>query len=91
MPLTDGFRFACGYTVRYLYDLSFIKVTWFQTTRAILGDAITLVRGDRFSTSDFTRTFFEKPTKLKAQNLSSCQPHDLGLPRLSKGYEQRRP
>lgn len=39
MPLTDGSRFACGYT----------------TTRAVLGDAIALVRGDRFHTSDFTR------------------------------------
>jgi len=66
MPLTDGFRFACGYTVRYLYNLSFVKVTWCQTTRAILGDAIALVRGDRFSTSDFTRTFFEMPMKPKA-------------------------
>ncbi|KAJ3844035.1 heme peroxidase [Lentinula raphanica] len=38
MPLTDGSRFACGYTM----------------TRAILGDAIALVRGDRFYTTDFT-------------------------------------
>ncbi|KAG6890061.1 hypothetical protein C0992_003159 [Termitomyces sp. T32_za158] len=38
IPLTDTFRFACGYTI----------------TRAILGDAIALVRGDRFYTSDFT-------------------------------------
>ncbi|KDR73404.1 hypothetical protein GALMADRAFT_142500 [Galerina marginata CBS 339.88] len=38
MPLTDGSRFACGYT----------------TTRAVLGDAIALVRGDRFYSSDFT-------------------------------------
>ncbi|KAJ3865441.1 heme peroxidase [Lentinula novae-zelandiae] len=38
MPLSEGLRFACGYTM----------------TRAILGDAIALVRGDRFYTTDFT-------------------------------------
>jgi len=38
IPLTNGFRFACGYT----------------TTRGVLRDAIALVRGDRFYTSDFT-------------------------------------
>ncbi|KAJ3993518.1 heme peroxidase [Lentinula boryana] len=38
MPLTEGLRFACGYTM----------------TRAILGDAIALVRGDRFYTTEFT-------------------------------------
>jgi len=66
MPLTDGSRFACGYTVHYLYDPSFVKVTWCQTTRAILGDAIALVRGDRFFTSDFTRTLFGMPLKPEA-------------------------
>ncbi|KAG6905236.1 hypothetical protein DXG01_004057 [Tephrocybe rancida] len=38
MPLTDGSRFACGYTI----------------TRGVLGDTIALVRGDRSYTSDFT-------------------------------------
>ncbi|KAJ4490906.1 heme peroxidase [Lentinula aciculospora] len=38
MPLTEGLRFACGYTM----------------TRAILGDAIALIRGDRFYTTEFT-------------------------------------
>lgn len=39
MPLTPGLRFAAGYTL----------------TRAVLGDAIALIRGDRFYTTDFTR------------------------------------
>jgi len=38
MPLSGGLRFACGYTM----------------TRAVLGDAIALVRGDRFNTTDYT-------------------------------------
>ncbi|TFK63858.1 heme peroxidase [Pluteus cervinus] len=38
MPLSAGLRFAAGYTM----------------TRAVLGDAIALVRGDRFYTTDFT-------------------------------------
>ncbi|KAF9458998.1 heme peroxidase [Collybia nuda] len=38
MPLSGGLRFACGYTM----------------TRAILSDAIALVRGDRFNTTSFT-------------------------------------
>jgi len=38
MPLTGGLRFACGYTM----------------TRAVLSDAIALVRGDRFATTSFT-------------------------------------
>ncbi|KAG6817060.1 hypothetical protein H0H87_000238 [Tephrocybe sp. NHM501043] len=38
MPVTDSFRFACGYTA----------------TRGILSDAISLIRGDRFYTNDFT-------------------------------------
>ncbi|KAJ3760774.1 heme peroxidase [Lentinula raphanica] len=38
MPLSEGLRFACGYTM----------------TRAILGDAIALVRGDRYYTTEFT-------------------------------------
>ncbi|RDB16366.1 Psi-producing oxygenase A [Hypsizygus marmoreus] len=51
MPLTDGSRFACGYT----------------TTRGVLGDAIALVRGDRYYTSDFT------PANLTAWGFQDCQ------------------
>ncbi|KAL0959662.1 hypothetical protein HGRIS_011364 [Hohenbuehelia grisea] len=51
MPLTDGSRFACGYT----------------TTRAVLGDAIALVRGDRFYTTDFT------PFNLTTWGFYDCQ------------------
>ncbi|KAG6848129.1 hypothetical protein H0H93_003124, partial [Arthromyces matolae] len=51
MPLMDGSRFACGYTTR----------------RAILGDAIALVRGDRFFTSDFT------PSNLTTWGFYDCQ------------------
>jgi len=40
MPLYGGLRFAAGYTM----------------TRAVLGDAIALVRGDRFYTTDYTPT-----------------------------------
>ena len=42
MPLAPGSGICCGYTM----------------TRAILGDAISLVRGDRFYTTDYTRMFF---------------------------------
>ncbi|KAF5338872.1 hypothetical protein D9611_008746 [Ephemerocybe angulata] len=38
MPLSPGLRFSCGYTM----------------TRAVLSDAIALVRGDRFYTTSFT-------------------------------------
>ncbi|KAL0061354.1 hypothetical protein AAF712_011812 [Marasmius tenuissimus] len=38
MPLSGGLRFGCGYT----------------TTRAVLSDAIALIRGDRFYTTAFT-------------------------------------
>ncbi|KAG6822659.1 hypothetical protein H0H92_013026, partial [Tricholoma furcatifolium] len=51
MPLTDGSHFACGYT----------------TTRGVLGDAIALVRGDRFYTSDFT------PANLTTWGFYDCQ------------------
>jgi len=51
MPLTTGSRFACGYT----------------TTRGVLGDAIALVRGDRFNTSDFT------PANLTTWGFYDCQ------------------
>ncbi|PPQ85481.1 hypothetical protein CVT25_006638 [Psilocybe cyanescens] len=51
MPQTDGSRFACGYTI----------------TRAVLGDAIALVRGDRFYTSDFT------PINLTTWGYLDCQ------------------
>lgn len=40
MKLGPGSGICCGYTM----------------TRAILGDAIALVRGDRFYTTDYTRT-----------------------------------
>ncbi|GLB40814.1 putative heme peroxidase [Lyophyllum shimeji] len=51
MPLSDGLRFACGYT----------------TTRGVLGDAIALIRGDRFYTSDFT------PINLTTWGFHDCQ------------------
>ena len=41
MPQGPGSGICCGYTM----------------TRAILGDAIALVRGDRFYTTDYTRTY----------------------------------
>ena len=41
MPLGPGSGICCGYTL----------------TRAILADAIALVRGDRFYTTDFTRCY----------------------------------
>ncbi|KAL0959661.1 hypothetical protein HGRIS_011363 [Hohenbuehelia grisea] len=53
MPVVDGMRFACGYT----------------TTRAVLGDAIALVRGDRFYTTDFTAY------NLTTWGLQDCQRH----------------
>lgn len=40
IPLGRGSGLCCGFTM----------------TRAILGDAIALVRGDRFYTADYTRT-----------------------------------
>ena len=42
MPLGPGSGICCGYTM----------------TRAILADAIALVRGDRYYTTDYTRKFF---------------------------------
>ncbi|THV00228.1 heme peroxidase [Dendrothele bispora CBS 962.96] len=51
MPVTDGSCFSCGYT----------------TTRAVLGDAIALVRGDRFSTTSFT------PAHLTSWGFQDCQ------------------
>ncbi|KAG6917742.1 hypothetical protein DXG01_001280 [Tephrocybe rancida] len=51
MPLTDGSRFAAGYT----------------TTRGVLGDAIAMVRGDRFYTSNFT------PNNLTTWGFYDCQ------------------
>ncbi|THV00227.1 heme peroxidase [Dendrothele bispora CBS 962.96] len=51
MPLTDGSHFNCGYT----------------TTRAVLGDAIALVRGDRFATTNFT------PIHLTTWGFQDCQ------------------
>ncbi|KAJ7436075.1 heme peroxidase [Mycena galericulata] len=66
MPLTPGVRFASGYTLM----------------RAVLGDAIALVRGDRFYTTDFT------PANLTVWGYQNCQrdPHNGGgggeLPKL---------
>jgi len=66
MPLKPGSRFACGYT----------------TTRAVLADAISLIRGDRFYTSDFS------PANLTCWGYQDCQ-RDMsngggggGLPKL---------
>ncbi|TFK58570.1 heme peroxidase, partial [Pluteus cervinus] len=59
MPLTGGLRFAAGYTM----------------TRAVLGDAIALVRGDRYYTTDFT------PANLTVWGFQDCkrEPHNGGL------------
>ncbi|KAG6865223.1 hypothetical protein C0991_004346 [Blastosporella zonata] len=51
VPVTDTLSIACGYT----------------TVRAVLGDAIALIRGDRFYTSDFT------PTNLTTWGFHDCQ------------------
>ncbi|KAJ6481195.1 heme peroxidase [Mycena vulgaris] len=51
MPLSPGVRFASGYTMM----------------RAVLGDAIALVRGDRFYTTDFT------PANLTVWGYQNCQ------------------
>ncbi|KAJ7278558.1 heme peroxidase [Mycena rebaudengoi] len=51
MPLSPGVRFSSGFTVM----------------RAILGDAIALIRGDRFYTTDFT------PANLTVWGYQSCQ------------------
>ncbi|KAF4623505.1 hypothetical protein D9613_002388 [Agrocybe pediades] len=51
MPVETGSQFACGYTI----------------TRAVLGDAISLIRGDRFYTSDFT------PANLTTWGYYDCQ------------------
>ncbi|TFK63860.1 heme peroxidase [Pluteus cervinus] len=59
MPLSGGLRFAAGYTM----------------TRAVLGDAIALVRGDRYYTTDFT------PGNLTVWGYQDCQrdPNNGGL------------
>ncbi|KAJ7133385.1 heme peroxidase [Mycena epipterygia] len=51
MPLSPGLRFASGYTMM----------------RAVLGDAIALVRGDRFYTTDYT------PANLTAWGYQDCE------------------
>ena len=81
MPLGPGSGICCGYTM----------------TRAILGDAVALVRGDRFYTTDYTRKLpipslrllildvvtFSRPCSLMiVLYISSCQSHELGLPGL---------
>jgi hypothetical protein len=66
MPLSGGLRFSCGYTM----------------TKAVLGDAIALVRGDRFNTTSFTSA------ALTAWGFNDCKrdPHNGGwggeLPKL---------
>jgi len=61
MPLSGGLRFACGYTVCLFggsLSLGGIELTHtVQMTRAVLSDAIALVRGDRFNTTAFTRMY----------------------------------
>ncbi|KAJ7058676.1 heme peroxidase [Mycena amicta] len=59
MPLSPGLRFAAGYTM----------------TRAVLADAISLIRGDRFYTTDFT------PANLTTWGYQDCQrdPHNGGF------------
>ncbi|KAJ7704765.1 heme peroxidase [Mycena rosella] len=59
MPLSPCLRFASGYTMM----------------RAVLGDAIALVRGDRFYTTDFT------PANLTAWGYQDCErdPHNGGF------------
>ncbi|KAK7036088.1 heme peroxidase [Favolaschia claudopus] len=59
MPLYPGLRFASGYTM----------------VRAVLGDAIALVRGDRFYTTDFT------PANLTTWGYQDCvrDPHNGGF------------
>ncbi|KAF4618581.1 hypothetical protein D9613_009684 [Agrocybe pediades] len=51
MPVETGSQFACGYTI----------------TRAVLGDAISPIRGNRFYTSDFT------PANLTTWGYYDCQ------------------
>ncbi|KAJ7785469.1 heme peroxidase [Mycena olivaceomarginata] len=51
LPLSPGLRFASGYTMM----------------RAVLGDAIALVRGDRFYTTDFT------PANLTVWGYNDCE------------------
>jgi cytochrome P450 len=58
MPLTPGLRFSCGYTM----------------TKAVLSDAIALVRGDRFNTTSFTSE------TLTSWGINDCRtdPHNGG-------------
>ncbi|KAF8516240.1 heme peroxidase [Gautieria morchelliformis] len=51
MPLSSGMRFSCGYTM----------------TKAVLGDAIALVRGDRFYTTSYT------PATMTAWGVQDCK------------------
>ncbi|KAJ7923789.1 heme peroxidase [Mycena leptocephala] len=59
MPLSPGLRFASGYSMM----------------RAVLGDAISLVRGDRFYTTDYT------PANLTTWGFQDCvrDPHNGGF------------
>ncbi|KAJ7448053.1 heme peroxidase [Mycena latifolia] len=60
MPLLPAVRFACGYTL----------------VKGILGDAVALLRGDRFYTTDFT------PGNLTVWGYQSCQRDPNNVPRL---------
>ncbi|KAJ7506939.1 heme peroxidase [Mycena galericulata] len=61
MPLSPGLRFASGYTMM----------------RAVLGDAISLVRGDRFYTTDYT------PANLTTWGYQDCvRDPNNGVPKL---------
>lgn len=76
MPLGPGSGICCGYTM----------------TRAILGDAVALVRGDRFYTTDYTRKLLAL-TGVRygvpyTYNFNSCQSHIVGLPRLRSQSRQ---
>ena len=52
-----------------------------QMTRAVLSDAIALVRGDRFATTSFTRKFPGLDVQFWSnQRDFSGQSHDLGIP-----------
>jgi hypothetical protein len=75
MPLTGGLRFACGYTVCILAILIRREVQLthaLQMTRAVLSDAIALVRGDRFATTSFTRTFLRLDFQFWLTNVISA-------------------
>ncbi|KAJ7327590.1 heme peroxidase [Mycena albidolilacea] len=78
MPLKPEVRFSSGYTVRTLFfqfHSSSPYIHLFQLMRAILSDALALVRGDRFFTTDYT------PWNLTSWGFQDCfrDPHNGGL------------